>query len=202
VLAGLDISKPMLNAAYQTLRGEPRATVLRASSRRRLYLTGCSMGGAGCWRIATAHPQRFAALLVICGRGKPPEMAPSLKSLPIWVFHGTNDRIVPVQASRAMVQAIRAAGSTSDPEELVSLLVRTLWASGRGRGHRQGEGGRSRSHQGRRPAAHRLLGLPPARPLVHHRARHPRRPRRRGRQRQIGPLRNRLSASWVSDVGG
>jgi len=31
-----------------------------------------------------------------------------------------------------------AAGSTSDPEELVSLLVRTLWASGRGRGHRQG----------------------------------------------------------------
>lgn len=36
VLAGLDISKPMLNAAYQTLRGEPRATVLRASSRRRL----------------------------------------------------------------------------------------------------------------------------------------------------------------------
>src|SRR5437899_1786437 len=80
--------------------------------RSRLYLTGCSMGGAGCWRIATAHPRRFAALLVVCGRGKPQEMAPALKSLPIWVFHGAEDRIVPVQTSRAMVGAIRAAGST------------------------------------------------------------------------------------------
>jgi predicted peptidase len=79
----------------------------------RLYLTGCSMGGAGCWRIATAHPKRFAALLVVCGRGRPREMAPSLKSLPIWVFHGSRDRLVPVQTSRAMVQAIRAAGSTT-----------------------------------------------------------------------------------------
>jgi predicted peptidase len=80
--------------------------------RSRLYLTGCSMGGAGCWRIATAHPQRFAALLVICGQGKPQEMAPALKSLPIWAFHGAEDRIVPVRTSRAMVGAIRAAGST------------------------------------------------------------------------------------------
>ncbi len=36
LLVGLDISKPMLNAAYRTLYGEPRAVVLRASSRRRL----------------------------------------------------------------------------------------------------------------------------------------------------------------------
>jgi len=37
-LIGLDISTPMLDAAYRTLRREPRAVVARASGRRRLPL--------------------------------------------------------------------------------------------------------------------------------------------------------------------
>jgi predicted peptidase len=97
-----DLALKALDTAVRQYHGDPR----------RLYLTGCSMGGAGSWRIATAHPRRFAALLVVCGRGKPQEMAPALKSVPIWVFHGAEDHLVPVQTSRAMVQAIRAAGGT------------------------------------------------------------------------------------------
>jgi predicted peptidase len=81
--------------------------------RRRLYLTGVSMGGAGCWRIAAAYPHRFAAVLPICGRGRPAVMAPKLRSLPIQVFHGAEDPVVPVECSRTMVRAIRAAGGRS-----------------------------------------------------------------------------------------
>jgi predicted peptidase len=78
----------------------------------RLYLTGCSMGGGGCWRIAAAHPGRFAAVMPVCGHTEPATQAPRLQSLPIWAFHGAEDPIVPVRYSRAMVQALRSAGST------------------------------------------------------------------------------------------
>src|SRR3712207_5021647 len=37
----------------------------------RVYLTGVSMGGAGTWRLATARPERFAAIAPVCGWGNP-----------------------------------------------------------------------------------------------------------------------------------
>jgi predicted peptidase len=81
--------------------------------RSRLYLTGLSMGGFGSFEIAAAHPERFAAVLPICGGGEPATMARALKSLPIWVFHGGADEVVPPQRSQEMVEAIRAAGNRS-----------------------------------------------------------------------------------------
>src|ERR1700687_3551652 len=33
----------------------------------RVYLTGLSMGGSGAWYLAYQHPERFAALVPICG---------------------------------------------------------------------------------------------------------------------------------------
>jgi predicted peptidase len=77
----------------------------------RLYLTGLSLGGNGTWNLASKYPERFAALIPICGWGSPVTMAPRLASLPIWVFHGDRDSVVPVQKSREMVAAIQAAGN-------------------------------------------------------------------------------------------
>jgi predicted peptidase len=74
----------------------------------RIYLTGLSMGGYGSWRLAADHPQRFAAVAPICGGGNPDD-AQKLKSLPIWAWHGTEDRAVPLERSVEMVDAIRAA---------------------------------------------------------------------------------------------
>jgi predicted peptidase len=79
----------------------------------RLYLTGLSMGGYGTWYIGSKHPGKFAALLPVCGGGRPAEMAPALKSIPIWAFHGDADTAVPVQRSREMVEAIKAAGGAA-----------------------------------------------------------------------------------------
>jgi predicted peptidase len=76
---------------------------------RRIYLTGLSMGGYGTWSLAAAHPERFAAIVPICGGGNPAD-AKKLAALPIWVFHGAKDPTVPVQRSREMVEAIQAAG--------------------------------------------------------------------------------------------
>jgi predicted peptidase len=75
----------------------------------RVYLTGLSMGGYGSWRLAADHPDRFAAVIPVCGGGNPAD-AEKLKNVPFWVFHGTADPAVPFSRSQDMVDAIKKAG--------------------------------------------------------------------------------------------
>jgi predicted peptidase len=75
----------------------------------RVYLTGLSMGGFGTWTLAAEHPEKFAAIVPICGGGNPAD-AKKLARLPIWVFHGGKDPTVPVQRSKEMVEAIKQEG--------------------------------------------------------------------------------------------
>ena len=75
----------------------------------RIYLTGSSMGGSGAWRMAAQYSQVFAASVPLCGGGDA-KNAEVLKSMPIWVFHGDKDDMVPVERSRTMVGAIKAVG--------------------------------------------------------------------------------------------
>ncbi|HEU5116281.1 MAG TPA: prolyl oligopeptidase family serine peptidase [Isosphaeraceae bacterium] len=74
----------------------------------RVYLTGLSMGGYGTWTLAAAHPDRFAAIVPICGGGNPKD-AFKLKDVPTWVFHGARDNTVPLGRSTDMVEALKAA---------------------------------------------------------------------------------------------
>ena len=75
----------------------------------RIYLTGLSMGGWGTWSLAQAVPERFAALVPICGRGDPGKVE-RIKQIPVWAFHGALDQAEPVQSSERMVNALRACG--------------------------------------------------------------------------------------------
>lgn len=75
----------------------------------RISLTGLSMGGSGSWALAARMPNRFAAVVPICGRGEV-ENAAKLKDLPIWIWNGDQDRGVPLSVPREMVAAIRKAG--------------------------------------------------------------------------------------------
>lgn len=77
----------------------------------RVYLTGLSMGGFGTWRMATDHPEMFAAAVPVCGGGDPSKAA-NLVNLPIWAWHGVADPTVPFQRSVDMVEAIKKAGGT------------------------------------------------------------------------------------------
>jgi predicted peptidase len=76
----------------------------------RVYLTGLSMGGGGTWMWATAHAERFAAIVPICGYKNDPKQAAKLKDLPVWVFHGAKDKSVPLSRSEEMVNALKDAG--------------------------------------------------------------------------------------------
>jgi predicted peptidase len=77
--------------------------------RKRIYVTGHSMGGAGTWHMLYHRPGFFAAGVPVCGHPDP-AMATTLKDVPVWNFHGEADDVEPVQTSRVMIEALRRAG--------------------------------------------------------------------------------------------
>ena len=99
----------------------------------RLYIAGFSLGGYGTWTTAAMYPDKFAAVVPMSGRvltrpGERKNVAPEilqladaerpyaafaekLRNTPIWIFHGANDNIVPVENSRQMAKALKEAGN-------------------------------------------------------------------------------------------
>jgi predicted peptidase len=77
--------------------------------KKRIYITGLSMGGFGTWDLIARFPDLFAAAVPICG-GADETTAEKIKHMPIWVFHGTRDIIVRSFRSRHMVAALEKAG--------------------------------------------------------------------------------------------
>jgi predicted peptidase len=75
----------------------------------RIYLTGVSMGGFGTWSLAASYPDRWAAIVPICGGGDP-QTAGKMARLPCWCFHGDADTAIPVERSREMMKALWEAG--------------------------------------------------------------------------------------------
>jgi len=76
----------------------------------RIYVTGVSMGGFGTWDLLARFPNRFAAGVPICG-GADERIVAKIKHIPVWVFHGSDDEVVPPALSRKMVTALQAAGA-------------------------------------------------------------------------------------------
>ena len=83
----------------------------------RIYLTGLSMGGYGTWDLGLTHPEKFAAIVPICGGGQiisvllsSRDKAAALKSLGVWAFHGGKDPVVPLEESQRMVDALKKVG--------------------------------------------------------------------------------------------
>lgn len=75
----------------------------------RLFITGLSMGGYGTWDFILRYPTMFKAAVPICGAGDPSK-ASLISTIPLRVFHSSDDNIVPVAGSRDMVNAINAVG--------------------------------------------------------------------------------------------
>lgn len=80
-----------------------------AIDEKRRYVAGGSGGGYGSWHFIGTRPEMFAAAIPFCGAGNP-ALAPKMVDIPVWAFHGSKDRNVPVSGSRDMIEAIKRAG--------------------------------------------------------------------------------------------
>lgn len=75
----------------------------------RIVLTGLSMGGWGTLKLAMEHPEMFSAVVAVC----PPVdrlfkvRASQYKDLPMKLFHGGNDDVIPPMNSIEIYQAIK-----------------------------------------------------------------------------------------------
>ena len=77
--------------------------------KRRVHVTGNSMGAFGAVLLAAREPGRFASLVPVCG-GVDYVDSLRLHDVPIWAFHGEKDPIIPVEESRRLVELVRQIG--------------------------------------------------------------------------------------------
>jgi predicted peptidase len=77
--------------------------------KRRVHVTGNSMGAFGAVLLAAREPERFASLVPMCG-GVDYVDALRLRDVPIWAFHGEKDPIIPVEESRRLVELVKQIG--------------------------------------------------------------------------------------------
>jgi predicted peptidase len=79
--------------------------------KQRIYIGGLSMGGMGTFEILSRKPDVFAAAFVICGSGHPKTVKEYATKVPVWIFHGGKDDVVPLSFSKIMVTALKEAGA-------------------------------------------------------------------------------------------
>lgn len=82
----------------------------------RISVTGVGMGAFGVWHLGAAYPQRFSALVPISGAAAWfygfPQRARTLVNVPVWIFHGEADPIVPLREAVALADELKAAGQS------------------------------------------------------------------------------------------
>ena len=78
-----------------------------AIDKKRVVVTGFSMGGAGAWHIAEKFPARFSAVIPVAGR--PP--ASSLGwQLPVLAIHSHDDQVVPFAPTESRIAELQKSG--------------------------------------------------------------------------------------------
>jgi predicted peptidase len=75
----------------------------------RVYISGLSMGGFGTFDYLSRKPHLFAGAVAICG-GADTTAVKNFVNIPLWIFHGAKDPVVPVALSRDIVQKLLELG--------------------------------------------------------------------------------------------
>lgn len=74
----------------------------------RVYVTGFSMGASTAWHALQSRHDRYAAAVMFSGIAPDRNAAVALADVPLLVVHGNADTNNPIDADRAMVEALKA----------------------------------------------------------------------------------------------
>jgi len=85
---------------------------LPAVDKNRIYLLGHSMGAGGIYTFIRTDPDYFAAAAPSAGGGfRNYSGAPAVvKDLPIWTFHGDQDKVVPIEGDQKLFAEMQKIG--------------------------------------------------------------------------------------------
>lgn len=83
-----------------------------ACDSNRVYVIGMSLGGYGTLDYVCTYPHKVAAAMALCGGCSQKDVQP-LGEVPLWIIHGTGDRIVPVSKSKEVVKALERNGNAT-----------------------------------------------------------------------------------------
>ena len=75
--------------------------------KKRVAVTGYSMGGTGSWHFAEKFPQRFSAAIAV--EGRPPESAKGWR-IPVLAVHSRADQVAPFGPTEARIKELQKAG--------------------------------------------------------------------------------------------
>src|SRR5574344_841652 len=78
----------------------------------RVYVLGMSLGGYGTMDVCGTYPDRIAAGMALCG-GTSLKDVSGLGKLPFWIIHGTADRAVSINQSKAVVEKLQNSNNDS-----------------------------------------------------------------------------------------
>ena len=82
-----------------------------AVDKKRVYITGLSMGGMGTFEAVYRFPKLFAAAAPVCGGGDTASYGKKQRKIPFWIFHGDVDGVVEVKHSREMNARLKELGA-------------------------------------------------------------------------------------------
>jgi predicted peptidase len=75
--------------------------------KKKVVVTGFSMGGAGSWHFAEKFTERFSAAIPVAGR--PPASASGWR-LPVLAIHSRDDQVAPFRPTEARIAELQKAG--------------------------------------------------------------------------------------------
>ena len=74
--------------------------------KKRIYVNGISMGAYGTYSILARHPDLISAAIGVCG-GANLDLIKNYQHIPVQIFHGAKDDVVPVQYSRDLASQLK-----------------------------------------------------------------------------------------------
>jgi len=75
--------------------------------RRRVVVTGYSLGGIGTWFLASRHPEIFSAAVPVAGR----PVGDAEIRVPVYAINGRRDEVIDLEPTRRVIEALRAKGA-------------------------------------------------------------------------------------------
>lgn len=102
-----EIPNPSMGAVIELLE---HFLAEEAIATDQVYLMGLSMGGMGTFELLARKPDTFAAAVPICGGTNPALLPIYADKVPLWIFHGEDDKVVLVEQSRRVVKRLEELG--------------------------------------------------------------------------------------------